>query len=116
MNSTTSSNKKIFFILLTVFALGSTLALAGTTGDTFKGVWDKLVELADDAYLGYLLAGIGLVTGGKAYMDGDKKLAAERVLIFSSVGVLTDIAEKTSGALMVHDYTPLLSFAFLAGW
>lgn len=102
--------KSKILLLLTFLFIGAVVANAGTTGDLFQDAWNKFKTFADDAYLGYIFAGLGAITGGQAYLGGDKKLATERVILFSSLGLVTGLSEKTAGALAGE---PNTTFAIL---
>jgi hypothetical protein len=112
----TAYQKLVILLFLSLLLVIS--ANAGTTGDLGQEIWDKMVLIFKDAYVGYVIAGIGMISAGQIYVQGDKGKAAERGLLAASFGVITDMAEKTAGAMLSSSSSYDIffnSFQLLAG-
>ena len=89
----------VFFLLFCGMSL-----LAGTTGTIFETGWNKLVEFADDQYLGYVVGFFMLLKGAIVeYKTGETGQALKWGAGAGLFGGLSAMAESTAGALMTGE-------------
>lgn len=93
------NNLAIALIVIGALSVG---AFATTTGGGtgFQDIWNNIVGLMKDQYLGYGIGALLLIKGGRLYLAKDREGAMEHFAGAGAFGSLTAMAEKTAASVM----------------